>query len=272
MNLSHYADLPGGARLFYTDEGTGETLLFVHGWTCDSNDFLLQLAWFRSHYRVIAPDLRGHGRSKVLKEGYEARVFGRDLIELLNQLGVRTCVAVGHSLGGLIVSALAVECPERVRAIVCLDPAYGITGKDADECQTLIDRMSTPGWEQILANEFADSERPSTPAYFRELHWRRMLAMDRMVVKETFMELFSGRDPLAYRERSESYLCRRNCPVLSVYALDRAEYVEWERRCSGNRADRFLHFPLGHWVQQDAPEIINQLIEHWLGTVSDPVK
>jgi pimeloyl-ACP methyl ester carboxylesterase len=98
--MSRYASLPGGATLFYTDEGAGEPLLLVHGWTCDSNDYLWQVAHFRATRRVIAPDLRGHGRSAVLPDGYDARTFARDLVELLDLLGVATCVAVGHSLAG----------------------------------------------------------------------------------------------------------------------------------------------------------------------------
>lgn len=265
--MSSYASLPGGATLYFSDEGRGAPLLFVHGWTGDSNDFLWQLAHFRSKYRVIAPDLRGHGRSAVANEGYEARVFARDLIELLDQLGVRACVAVGHSLGGLIVSALAVEYPERILGVVCLDPSYGITGAAADECQSLVDRMNEPGWPAALAQDFAAWEGATTPVYFCELHVRRMLAMDPGVVKETFQQIFVGADPLGYRARSETYLAKRNCPVFAIHALDATERVEWEARQSKHRSSRFLHLPLGHWLQQDAPELINRLIDPWLMTV-----
>jgi pimeloyl-ACP methyl ester carboxylesterase len=267
--LSDHADLPGGATLYYTDEGVGTPLLFVHGWTGDSTDFLWQLAYFRSTHRVIAPDLRGHGRSAVANDGYEARVFARDLIELLDQLDVESCVAVGHSLGGLIVRVLAVDYPERIRGVVCLDPAYGVAGEALEACLALVERMSTPGWPQALAQDFASWERASTPVYFRELHLRRMLAMDRMVVKETFRQLFVGVDPLACQERSEAYLLQRTCPLLAIYALEGHERVEWETRHSGHRADRFLHLPVGHWLQQDAPDIVNQLIEEWLGTIAE---
>lgn len=264
---SHYATLPGGATLYYSDEGRGQPLLFVHGWTCDSNDFLWQLAHFRPNHRVIAPDLRGHGRSAVLPGGYEARVFARDLIELLDRLDVSSCIAIGHSLGGVIATVLAAEYPERIHGVVCLDPAYGVTGGEADECRSLIERMSQPGWPQALARDFPAWERATTPAYFRELHVRRMLAMDPRVVKETFAQLFGGADPLGYRERSETLLAARTCPVLAIHALDGSERVQWESRYSNHRADRFLHLPLGHWLQQDAPDLVNQLIDQWLATL-----
>jgi pimeloyl-ACP methyl ester carboxylesterase len=262
--MSRYASLPGGATLFYTDDGAGDTLLLVHGWTCDSNDYLWQVAHFRSTCRVIAPDLRGHGRSAVLPHGYDARTLARDLVELLDLLGVATCVAVGHSLGGLIVSVMAVEYPERVRAVVCLDPAYGVDDAELLGCRALLERMSGTDWPCHIAREFASWERPSTPAYFRELHVRRMLSTDRAVVRETFQQLFGGTEPLAGRARSEAYLARRACPVLVISALGGRERVEWESRLSRHPASRFLHLPLGHWPQQDAPDLINQLLEQWL--------
>jgi pimeloyl-ACP methyl ester carboxylesterase len=262
--MSRYASLPGGATLFYTDEGAGEPLLLVHGWTCDSNDYLSQIAHFRATCRVIAPDLRGHGRSAVLPHGYDARTFARDLVELLDLLGVARCVAVGHSLGGLIVSVMAVEYPERIRGVVCLDPAYGVPGAELDACRALCDRMSEPDWPEHLTREFAGWEGQTTSAYFRELHVRRMLATDRMVVRETFRLLFADADPLAGRVQSEAYLARRTCPVLVITALDGQERIEWEARHARHPASRFLHLPLGHWPQQDAPDLINQLLEQWL--------
>lgn len=270
--MSPYASLPGGATLFYTDEEPTtpgeEPLLLVHGWTCDSNDYLWQIAHFRATRRVIAPDLRGHGRSAVLADGYEARIFARDLLELLDRLAIERCVAVGHSLGGLIVSVMAVEYPERVRAVICLDPAYGVAdGAELDGCLALIDGFNQPDWPWTLARAFATWERPSTPPYFRELHVRRMLAMDATVVRETFRLLFVGPDPLARRARSERYLAGRTCPVLVLAALDARARVAWEMATARHPASLFVHLPLGHWLQQEAPDLINQWLEEWLNSL-----
>ena len=60
-----FAEL-GDVRLFFTDDGEGgPPMLFVHGYTCDSHDWSWQLAHFGATHRVIAVDLRGHGRSSV---------------------------------------------------------------------------------------------------------------------------------------------------------------------------------------------------------------
>ena len=102
----------GDVRLFFTDEGTGgPPLLFIHGYSCDSHDWMWQLPYFAARHRVIAVDLRGHGRSSIPAKGFGARDFAGDLAGLVDGLGCGPVVAVGHSLGGVVASALAIEYP-----------------------------------------------------------------------------------------------------------------------------------------------------------------
>jgi pimeloyl-ACP methyl ester carboxylesterase len=111
--------------MFFTDEGAGDPpLLFVHGYSCDSHDWSWQLPHFTQEHRVLAVDLRGHGRSSAPPNGYAAEQLASDVAALLESLDVPPVVAVGHSLGGAVVSALAVEYPALVAALVCVDPAY----------------------------------------------------------------------------------------------------------------------------------------------------
>ena len=127
-----FADI-GDVRLFFTDEGDGHpVLLFVHGYTCDSHDWSWQLPYFVASHRVIAVDLRGHGRSSAPEHGYGALDFASDLAGLLDTLKVERVVAFGHSMGGVVVSALAVEHPERVDGLVCVDPAYLLPDETRD--------------------------------------------------------------------------------------------------------------------------------------------
>ena len=119
-----FIDLPE-VRLFYTDRGSGPLLLFVHGWMCDSHDWSWQLPAFED-YRAIAVDLRGHGRSSVPDDGYTTKRFAADLVALLDAVDAAPVVVIGHSLGGAVVTALAVEHPDRVRGCVTVDPALGL--------------------------------------------------------------------------------------------------------------------------------------------------
>src|SRR5579875_1897174 len=76
-----------GARLFFTDEGgPGSPMLFVHGFSCDSHDWSWQLPAFERRHRVIAYDLRGHGRSSDPAEGYGILSLAADAIALVEHL------------------------------------------------------------------------------------------------------------------------------------------------------------------------------------------
>ena len=132
----------GEVELFYTDEGEGgPPMLFVHGFACDSHDWMWQLAHFERCHRVIAVDLRGHGRSSAPEGGYDSTTFADDIAALLRRLKCGPVVAIGHSLGGMIVSALAVEHPELVSAVVSIDPGYLIADETSQAMGSIMEAL-----------------------------------------------------------------------------------------------------------------------------------
>lgn len=109
-----------GISIAYDDTGHGEdALLFVHGHPFDRSMWRPQMEALRgSRWRVIAPDLRGYGESSTLPGDVTLDIFARDLVALLDQLGIARVVAAGLSMGGQIVMELCRLFPERVRGIV----------------------------------------------------------------------------------------------------------------------------------------------------------
>lgn len=107
-----------GVRLHFTDEGSGEPLILLHGFAVNAD-----LNWrlpgltgaLRREFRVIAPDLRGHGLSG---KPHDAAQYGRqmvlDVLRLMDHLGLAKAHVAGYSLGGFITLKLAAESPERL--------------------------------------------------------------------------------------------------------------------------------------------------------------
>lgn len=90
-----------GAELFYKDWGTGQPIVFHHGWPLCSDDWDAQLLYFLAHgYRVIAHDRRGHGRSSQTATGNDMDTYARDVAALTEHLDLRDAIHVGHSTGG----------------------------------------------------------------------------------------------------------------------------------------------------------------------------
>ncbi|WP_150768744.1 alpha/beta fold hydrolase [Pseudomonas fluorescens] len=90
-----------GTRIFYKDWGTGQPLVFHHGWPLSSDDWDAQMLFFLSQgFRVIAHDRRGHGRSTQTAVGNEMDTYAADVAELMAYLDIRNAVHIGHSTGG----------------------------------------------------------------------------------------------------------------------------------------------------------------------------
>lgn len=90
-----------GTRIFYKDWGTGQPIVFHHGWPLSSDDWDTQLLFFLNKgFRVIAHDRRGHGRSSQTAVGNDMDTYAADVAELMAHLDIRNAVHVGHSTGG----------------------------------------------------------------------------------------------------------------------------------------------------------------------------
>ena len=90
-----------GTEIFYKDWGTGQPIVFSHGWPLSSDDWDTQMLFFVQHgYRVIAHDRRGHGRSAQVGDGHDMDHYADDLAEVTTHLDLSDAVHIGHSTGG----------------------------------------------------------------------------------------------------------------------------------------------------------------------------
>src|SRR6516164_3529813 len=92
---------PDGTVLFFKDWGSGQPIVFSHGWPLSADDWDTQMLFFLHHsYRVIAHDRRGHGRSAQVSDGHDMNHYADDLAALTEHLDLHDAVHVGHSAGG----------------------------------------------------------------------------------------------------------------------------------------------------------------------------
>ena len=116
----------GATRFFVRAMGHGPDLVvLLHGWPEDGT------AWRHvaptladAGYRVVAPDLKGFGRSEAPKRGYDSRTLADEISRLITSLHVRKAVLVGHDWGGAVALATAFRHPGRVRALVLVNSPY----------------------------------------------------------------------------------------------------------------------------------------------------
>ena len=90
-----------GTEIYYKDWGTGQPVVFSHGWPLSADDWDGQMMFFLKHgFRVIAHDRRGHGRSTQTAEGHDMDHYADDLAALTTHLDLKNAIHVGHSTGG----------------------------------------------------------------------------------------------------------------------------------------------------------------------------
>ena len=146
-----------GVTLFYEEAGAGKPpMLLVHGIACDHTYMVHQIEHFRRQHRVVAVDLRGHGRSDAPQQEYTIEGYTDDLAWVCAQLGLHKPVVVGHSLGGEISLALAARYPDLPRSIVMLDSGLLPPEDRLPSVRDFIERLKTSRYPEELRNYFSN--------------------------------------------------------------------------------------------------------------------
>jgi 3-oxoadipate enol-lactonase len=108
----------GSIELYYEEQGTGDPLLLIMGLAADSQAWVFQIPDFARHYRTIAFDNRGVGRSSKPAGPYTIHEMADETAGLLDVLGIERAHVVGVSMGGMIAQELVLRHPQRVRGLV----------------------------------------------------------------------------------------------------------------------------------------------------------
>jgi len=90
-----------GTEIYYKDWGTGQPIVFHHGWPLSGDEWDAQMIFFLEHgFRVIAHDRRGHGRSTQTAHGNDMNTYAEDVAALTTSLDLKNAIHIGHSTGG----------------------------------------------------------------------------------------------------------------------------------------------------------------------------
>ncbi|MEA2457806.1 MAG: hypothetical protein QOC95_778, partial [Thermoleophilaceae bacterium] len=112
----HYATV-NGVRLHYAEAGSGEPVLLQHGWPQHWWMWRDLIGPVAERFRVIVPDLRGHGWSEKPAGDYRKDALMRDTIALLDHLGIERVRYVGHDWGAYVGMLAALRHPERIERL-----------------------------------------------------------------------------------------------------------------------------------------------------------
>lgn len=139
----------GGFAMAYEEQGQGETLVLLHGFCGSSAYWENVIPLLSKSYRVIAPDLRGHGASDAPLGAYTIEQMADDVAALLESLGVGKYTLLGHSMGGYVALSLAQRYAERLNGFGLI---HSTAYPDSDEAkEKRLQAVSTIGSQGITA-------------------------------------------------------------------------------------------------------------------------
>ena len=128
-------------NLHYEITGQGQPLLLIHGLGSSARDWELQVPVFAQNYRVVAFDVRGHGRSDKPPGPYSIPLFADDAAALIRALDIAPTHVVGISMGGMIALQLAVSAPELVRSLVVVNTGPELVPRTPRERLEVLQRL-----------------------------------------------------------------------------------------------------------------------------------
>jgi pimeloyl-ACP methyl ester carboxylesterase len=256
------------------DAGEGEVVVLGHGFLWDAEMWRPQIKALSQHYRVIAPNLWGHGESGRLPRGTaDLSDIARQHLRLLDWLDVDRFALIGHSAGGMWGAELACLAPERVTALALLGTFAGPEPEDDRERYlAMIDAVEAAG---AVPDHIVDAVLPhffpprlSTMTSDRPAKFRAKLAgWDRDRLLDTIVPLgrmiFGRRDTL-------SDLVRLNIPTLVMTGTnDTPRPIHEGRRMAHALGCEFVELQdVGHMSMLEAPDAVNEHLFAFLAKAS----
>jgi pimeloyl-ACP methyl ester carboxylesterase len=248
----------GGLRTHVATAGEGAPVLLMHGWPQHWYLWRGVIPLVAPHARVYAPDFRGFGWSDVPQAGYEKDQLARDMLALLDELGVEKVTIAGHDWGGYVGFLLALEHPERVEGLLALNVLPPWPARDP---KTALDAwrlaympvLSTPGLGRIAGRTMAKNGLPAeADAFVDRLGGARGRATERLY--RTF--LLSELPKLMRRRYSAADL---TLPAKLLFGSGDVVLTTRAVKDAASQTDKLeleLVADAGHFVVDEKPELV----------------
>lgn len=261
-------DVPSADRVIirYEVHGAGEpALVFIHGWCCDRTFWQPQLDHFAKSRRVVAIDLGGHGTSGMGRKKWTMAAFGADVAAVVNKLGLKSVVLVGHSMGGPVMLEAAPLLKERLVGLVGVDtltdPEEKYSPKQMAEYRKPFEEDFASGMREALRHEHDFFTAKTNPVLIE-----RIVAKMSSAPGEVGVSAFQAMLDFA-NESERPRLSEVKVPLVCINAILDPKKVEAGRKY----APQFEVLTLpdaGHFLMMEYPEEFNALLEKTLAEMT----
>lgn len=246
-----------GTPIAYQVQGEGEpTLIFVHGWSCDSRYWRHQVPTFSERHRVVTLDLAGHGHSGSSRSVYSMKAFGEDVLAVMREINGGPFILIGHSMGGPVIASAARLSPEGILGLVAVDTLQNVEQPLSLEA---MDQMKAPLVEDFPAGCRAFVEtmmKPGLEPNLREWILADMASAPPAVALSAIDEMLS----LYVAGETAALFDGSPIPVIGIYADLWPVETEINRRHM-NSFEAIIVPETGHFLNLGDPERFNRALE-----------
>jgi pimeloyl-ACP methyl ester carboxylesterase len=204
-----------------------------------------------------------------MPEPFECTIsaFVRDVEEILEHLSLHDATVIGHSLGAIVASVLAIEHPERTASLVLIDPAYGRPPSHEAHTRSLIGNSSDPTSHDRAVTVAGHVDATVSQARARQV--RRRIQTERMtaeVIWSTLGAMHCAGERYGIKPNSEKLIRQRALPVYSIHAdSSRAAWEQAVVTDSGIDHSVVEYWPgATHFLHQDDPERFANSVQKWI--------
>lgn len=244
-------------RIAYNVYGAGKTsLIFIHGWSCDSRYWKNQTNVFSKDYQVITIDIAGHGNSSLSRTNYTMLSFAEDIKAVIDKENINRAILVGHSMGGSIIAEASRLMPKKIISIIGVDTYQNVEEKLSQEA---FDEMIEP-----FENNFMDAAQGFVLSMFpietdkKLVNWVKedMSSAPRDVALDAFRsyigQYINGEASLVFE--------KINIPIVSINARLWPTNPEANRKHMKNYKLFYIE-ETGHFPMLEKPEKFNTLLK-----------
>ncbi len=138
--------LSKGVRLHYAHQGpqSGPAVVLLHGYSDSWFSFSRIMPLLPQHWRVVAPDLRGHGHSDRPASGYRIEDLAGDVLQLIDALEIPSLVLIGHSMGSFVAQAIADRAAHRITSLVLVGSASIADTASVRDLRDAVETLTDP--------------------------------------------------------------------------------------------------------------------------------
>ena len=194
--LSEKSIRVGKYTIVYLEGGRGESVLLLHGFGADKDNWNLFSQYVTKKYHVIAPDLPGFGESsKIWSDQYDIAAQVKRVHEFVKEIGLKKFHLAGNSMGGLIAGVYAATYPDEILTLGLLDPA-GVIDREPSQLSLELEKGNNPlivesvsDYDKLL--DFTFVKPPSLPDPLKS-HFAEMAVQSKDFNKKVFIEATPG--------------------------------------------------------------------------------